>query len=98
MKNNKLKTILIFLIIIVIIFVGRIGLEEKFCGSCDREKLLCDEDAYEAPFPKGHPINTNAIYCTCCVCVKEFNVEACGNCVFDNDWTYCNDGYYFLTS
>jgi len=98
MKNNKLKILLAFLIIIVIVFIGRIVLEEKFCGSCDREKLLCDEDIDKEALPKGHPMNTNAVYCACCACVKEFSLEACGDCVLDNEWMYCHDGYYFLTS
>ena len=98
MKTNKSKILLAFLIVMVIIFIGRTGLEKKFCGGCDREKLLCNENVDKEPYPKGHSINTNAVYCTCCVCVKEFDIEACGNCVLDNDWAYCNDGYYFLTS
>jgi len=98
MKNSKLKILLVFLIIIIIIFIGRVGLEKKFCGTCDREKLLCNEEIDKEPLPKNHPINTNAVYCACCTCVKEFNPQACGNCILDNEWAYCHDGYYFLTS
>ena len=78
--------------------MGRISLEKKFCGDCNRERLLCDEEIDKEPFPNGHPINTNAVCCACCTCVKEFNLGACGDCVLDNDWAYCHDGYYFLTS
>jgi len=56
MKNNKLKILLVFLIIIVIVFIGRMGLEKKFCGDCDREKLLCNEEIDKEPLPKSHPI------------------------------------------
>jgi len=98
MKNNNLKTLLVFLIIIVIISIGRISLEKEFCSGCDRERLLCNEDIDKEALPKGHPINTNAIYCACCACAKEFNLEACGNCILDNEWAFCHDGHYFLTS
>jgi len=98
MKNNKSKILLAFLIIIIIVFMGRVGLEKKFCGACDREKLLCDEEVDKEPLAKAHPVNTNAVYCACCLCVKEFNMEACGDCILDNEWAYCHDGYYFLTS
>ena len=72
MRNSKSKILLVFLIIIVIVFIGRIVLEMKFCGTCDRKKLLCSEDINKEPFPKGHPINTNAVYCACCTCVYVF--------------------------
>jgi len=63
--------------------MGRVGLEKKFCGACNREKLLCDEEVDKEPLAKGHPVNTNAVYCACCLCVKEFNMEACGDCILD---------------
>ncbi len=93
-----LKIVLVLLVIIVSVFVVRIFLENKFCNSCNMEELSCDDSVAEESFPLGHPINTNAVNCACCKCLKEFDMEACGDCTLDNEWATCHDGYYFLTS